>query len=171
MCMMYEVLSKNNRYFQFFQKFFIYLSITILLILLRYNTLMPPFFFFFYPRNTSETRFLISPTASVSIFFFLFNRNKKLSFRCCLQFWTEDKGSGAKCGEYSLKSTPNDRFFWETFHGNFILLSEFLPEVCWEEIAKEHFLYSRWGMITVLFLAKNSRTSIDWFSHNSVPFW
>ena len=38
---------------------------------------------------------------------------------------------------YSLKSTPNDRFFWETFHGNFILLSEFLPEVCWEEIAEE----------------------------------
>ena len=27
--------------------------------------------------------------------------------------------------------------FWETFHGNFILFSEFLPEICWEEITEE----------------------------------
>ena len=33
-------------------------------------------------------------------------------------------------GTYSLKSTPNDRFFVKTFHGSFNLLSEFLPEIC-----------------------------------------
>ena len=38
-------------------------------------------------------------------------------------------------GTYSLKTTPNDRFFWETFHGIY-LLTEFLPEICWEEIAE-----------------------------------
>ena len=27
----------------------------------------------------------------------------------------------------------------ETFHGSFILLSEFLPEICWEEIGEEIF--------------------------------
>ena len=42
-------------------------------------------------------------------------------------------------GTYGLKSTPNDRIFWETFHGSFNLLSEFLPEICWEEIAKEKY--------------------------------
>ena len=31
--------------------------------------------------------------------------------------------------------------FWKTFHGNFILLSEFLPEICWGEIVEEIFLY------------------------------
>ena len=44
---------------------------------------------------------------------------------------------------YSLKSTPNDRFFWETFHDNFINFSEFLPEICWEEIAEEILLVFR----------------------------
>ena len=29
------------------------------------------------------------------------------------------------------------QIFWETFHGNFYLLSEFFPEICWEEIAEE----------------------------------
>ena len=28
-------------------------------------------------------------------------------------------------GIYSLKTTPNDRFFWETFHGNFIYSQSF----------------------------------------------
>ena len=28
-------------------------------------------------------------------------------------------------GTYSLKSTPNDRIFWETFHGNFIYSQSF----------------------------------------------
>ena len=34
-------------------------------------------------------------------------------------------------GTFSLKSTPND--------GNFYLLSEFLPQICWEEIAVEKY--------------------------------
>ena len=36
-----------------------------------------------------------------------------------------------------LKSTPNDRFFEKLFMVIFYLLSEFLPEICWEEIAEE----------------------------------
>ena len=39
-------------------------------------------------------------------------------------------GSG---GTNSLKSTPNNRFFWETFHCNFYLLIDFLPDICLEE--------------------------------------
>ena len=34
-------------------------------------------------------------------------------------------------------------FFWETFHGNFYLLSELLPEICWEEIVEEIFFVFR----------------------------
>ena len=33
-------------------------------------------------------------------------------------------------GTYSLKSTPNDRFFEKLFMVIFYLLSEFLPEIC-----------------------------------------
>ena len=44
-------------------------------------------------------------------------------------------------GTYSLKSTPNDSFFWETFHGNFIYFSKFSAEICWEEIAEEIIFY------------------------------
>ena len=40
-------------------------------------------------------------------------------------------------GIYSLKSTPNDRFFEKLFMAIFIWLSEFLPEICWEQIAEE----------------------------------
>ena len=40
-------------------------------------------------------------------------------------------------GTYSLKSTPSDIFFEKLFHGCFYLLSEFLSEICWPEIAEE----------------------------------
>ena len=30
---------------------------------------------------------------------------------------------------------------WEAFHGNFILLLEFLPEIRWEEIAEQIFFH------------------------------
>ena len=40
-------------------------------------------------------------------------------------------------GAYSLKSTPNDRFFEKLFMAIFYLFSEFLPEICWQEIAEE----------------------------------
>ena len=41
---------------------------------------------------------------------------------------------------YTLKSITNNKFFWETFHGNFILRSEYLPEACLEEVNEEVFL-------------------------------
>ena len=52
-------------------------------------------------------------------------------------------------GIYSLKASPNDRFFWEIFHGNsFYLLLEFLPEICWEEIAEEIvFVFLFWCLV------------------------
>ena len=40
-------------------------------------------------------------------------------------------------GIYSLKATPNDRFFEKLFMAILFLLSDFLPEICWEEIAEE----------------------------------
>ena len=40
-------------------------------------------------------------------------------------------------GTYSLNSTPNDRFFEKLFMAIFYLLSEFLPDICWEKIAEE----------------------------------
>ena len=39
---------------------------------------------------------------------------------------------------YSLKSTPNDKFLRNS-SGQFYLLSEFLPEIYWEESAEEIF--------------------------------
>ena len=40
-------------------------------------------------------------------------------------------------GTYSLKSTPNDKIFFKLYMEIFLLLSEFLPEIRWEEIAVE----------------------------------
>ena len=40
-------------------------------------------------------------------------------------------------GTYKYKVDSERQIFWKTFHGSFILLSEFLPEICWEEIAEE----------------------------------
>ena len=36
-----------------------------------------------------------------------------------------------------FKVDSDRQIFWETFHGNSDLPSEFLPEICWEEIAAE----------------------------------
>ena len=38
---------------------------------------------------------------------------------------------------YSSKVDSERQIFWEIFHGNFYLLLEFLPEICWKEIAEE----------------------------------
>ena len=38
---------------------------------------------------------------------------------------------------YSSKSTPNDWLFEKLFMAIFYLFPEFLPEICWEEIAEE----------------------------------
>ena len=40
-------------------------------------------------------------------------------------------------GALQFKVDSERQIFWETFHGNFNLLSEILPEICWEEIAEE----------------------------------
>ena len=34
------------------------------------------------------------------------------------------------------------QIFEKLVHGRFILLSEFLPEICWEEITNENFFFS-----------------------------
>ena len=39
-------------------------------------------------------------------------------------------------GTYKFK-VNSERQIWETFYGNFILLSEFFPEICWEKIAEK----------------------------------
>ena len=44
----------------------------------------------------------------------------------------------------SLKSTPNDRFFWETFNGNFCLLSEFCQKSAERKSPKKTFRISFW---------------------------
>ena len=41
-------------------------------------------------------------------------------------------------GTYSLTSSPKDSFF-KTFSWQVYLLSQFLPEICWEEIVQELF--------------------------------
>ena len=60
---------------------------------------------------------------------------------------------------YSLKSTPNDRFFWETFDGNFIQHSEFLLEICWEEIGEDMlfiFCFDVWPGARTLALSQHT---------------
>ena len=42
-----------------------------------------------------------------------------------------------KWQDLQFKVDTERQIFWETFHGNFYWLSEFLPEICWEEIAEE----------------------------------
>ena len=64
-------------------------------------------------------------------------------------------------GTYSLTSAPNDRFYLETFYGNFYFLSEFLPEICWEEIAEEIFfiiIFDDWPGIRTQAFASNKPT-------------
>ena len=40
-----------------------------------------------------------------------------------------------------LKSTPNDRFLRTFLMAILFWHSEFLPEICWEEVAEEIFLH------------------------------
>ena len=41
-----------------------------------------------------------------------------------------------KWRDLQFKIDYERQIFWETFHGNFIY-SEFLPEICWEEMAEK----------------------------------
>ena len=55
------------------------------------------------------------------------------------------------------------QIFWETFHGNFYWFSEFLPKICWEEIAKEIlfvFCFDVWpGARTLVFRLISQHTT------------
>ena len=44
-------------------------------------------------------------------------------------------------GTYTLKSTPNDRFLRSFFMAGLFALKEFLPDICWEEVAEDVFSY------------------------------
>ena len=48
---------------------------------------------------------------------------------------------------YSLKSTPKDRFL-RSFSWQFYLFSEFLPEICWEQVNEEIFSYFPFWCLT-----------------------
>ena len=47
---------------------------------------------------------------------------------------------------YSLKSTLQGRFFFRNFSWQLYLFTEFLPEICWEEVADEIFSYFRFDV-------------------------
>ena len=63
--------------------------------------------------------------------------------------------------DLQLTSTPNDRFL-RNFFNRGLLLSEFLPAICWEEIAKQNFFFhfSFWGSRTVVYNSGFNRTCI-----------
>ena len=42
-----------------------------------------------------------------------------------------------KWRDLQFKVNSERKSSWETFHGSFNLLSEFLPEICWEKFAEE----------------------------------
>ena len=44
-------------------------------------------------------------------------------------------------GTYSLKSTSNEKFLRGFYMAIIFLLSDFLSEICWEEVAEEMFSY------------------------------
>ena len=47
-----------------------------------------------------------------------------------------------------FKVDSERQIFWETFNGSFNLLSEFLPEICWEDVTEEIFSFwcLTWGL-------------------------
>ena len=141
----YEVWSKNNSYFIFFFKKYLFINthlVSFKVTSLRYNTLMPAFFFQF-SKHFWNTPFCIANSSCFDIRFIFSIVAKRFPFIDVFSFEKRKKSAVAKSSEYG-----------------------------------------GWGMITVLFLAKNSRTSIDvwagalscckihdWFFHNSVRFW
>ena len=53
-----------------------------------------------------------------------------------------------KWRDLKFKVDSELQIFWETFHGNFYLFSEFLPEILWEDVAEEIFSFwcLTWGL-------------------------
>ena len=71
---------------------------------------------------------------------------KKYTHNWSLQPFSQDYSSSfffwyISVGAYSLKSTPNDRLFWETFHGNFIHFEGFSQKSAERKSPKKYFLY------------------------------
>ena len=59
------------------------------------------------------------------------------------------------------------QIFWETFNGNFILLSEFLPEICWKEIAEEIlFVFRLWCQDNYLVFHTTYVMSVNFYMSN-----
>ena len=58
-------------------------------------------------------------------------------------------------GNYSLKSIPNDRLFWETFHGNFIYFQSFF---CQKSFLILHFDWVVWPGVWNVGLMSNKST-------------
>ena len=51
-----------------------------------------------------------------------------------------------KWRDLQFKVDSERQIFWETFSWQFYLLSEFFPEICWEEIAEEILFVFRFGV-------------------------
>ena len=59
------------------------------------------------------------------------------------------------------------QIFWETFQGNFYLLSKFLSEICWEEIAEETlsvFCFDVWPGTRTLASHLISQHTTNWYT-------
>ena len=56
----------------------------------------------------------------------------------CVSFYLKD-------GTYSLQSAQKNRLV-RSFSRQFYLLSDFSPEICWEEVVEEIFLYFRFDV-------------------------
>ena len=68
-----------------------------------------------------------------------------------------------KWRDLQFKIDSERKIFWETFLWQFYLLSEFLPEICWEQIAQEIlfvFRFDVWpGTLTLAFRLISQHTS------------
>ena len=71
-------------------------------------------------------------------------------------------------GIYSLKTSLNDRFLDELLICNFIyLLLAFVPEICWDEVAKEILFYVEYiwpGVWTVVSISQHPAQYLDLIS-------
>ena len=74
-------------------------------------------------------------------------------------------------GTYSLKSTPNDWFFEKLFMAILFQHSEFLPEICWEEIAEENILFwcLAWGPKPGFTSTKPTHYLLDYGNFHEYP--
>ena len=63
-----------------------------------------------------------------------------LAYVVCVNFFIH------KWQDLQFKVDSERQIFWETFHGNFISFAEFLPEICWDEIAEEIFFVFRFDV-------------------------